>query len=359
MIDNIKLKTWQNIKNNPELINNYLVREKVIDTIRMFLKKAGFHEVQTPILVPTPSMESNLDAFETRLTTSKGISKRAFLIMSPEYAHKKLLSAGLKNIFEITRSFRNQEEISPSHNPEFTILEWYRTNSNYFDIMNDFQDLFLNILNSVCVKFDQKNWKFQNEFYDLTPPWTKISMCDAFDKFANIDTDTLLDENKLIERAKDKGYKIEKGTNWEQIFYQIFLNEIEPKIKDLKKPVFIYDYPLSQAALAKRKKEDPRFAERFEIYLAGLELGNCFSELTDAKEQEQRLKNDFKERKRLNKNSYPIDKDFILALKSGLPEVAGIAVGVDRLIMLASDTDSIEKTLFFPASEIFNLETEQ
>lgn len=348
-------KTWQKIKFNPSLREKYLIREKVVDTIRTFFKLDGFHEVQTPILVPTPSMEPNLEAFETILTTSRGVKKRAFLIMSPEYAHKKLLAAGMGSIFEITRSFRNFEDVSSTHNPEFTILEWYRVNSNYFNVMDDFQNLFLNIIKGVIGNFDFKKWNYQNEFYDLSPPWTKISLQEAFAKFSGISVNTLLDEKKLIEKASKKGYKIEKNTNWEQMFYQIFLNEIEPKLKKMKKPVFVYDYPLSQAALAKRKASDPRFAERFEIYLAGLELGNCFSELIDASEQETRLIADFHERKKLGKNSYPLDQDFINALNSGLPEVSGIAVGVDRLVMLASNTDSIEETLLFPARELFDL----
>jgi len=349
------MKTWQRIKKNPKLLDTLFIRETVTDTIRNFFKNEGFHEIQTPVLVPTPSMEPTLEAFETKLTTITGKSKRAFLIMSPEYAHKKLLAAGIGSVFEITRAFRNFEDISPTHNPEFTILEWYRVGANYFNIMDDFQNLFIDIVNRINPNFTIDSWEYQNNHYNLTPPWEKISVSDAFFKFSQVDEDTLLDEQALLNAGKQKGYEIDSKTTWEQIFYQIFLNEIEPKIKDLNKPIFIYDYPLSQAALAKRKSSDPRFAERFEIYLAGLELGNCFSELTDAHEQEQRLIKDFNERKEMNKNSYPIDYDFIDALKSGMPEVSGIAVGVDRLIMLASNSDSIEKTLFFPASEMFDL----
>jgi len=301
-------------------------------------------------------MEPNLEAFETKLVTSRGVQKKAFLIMSPEYAHKKLLASGIGNTFEITKAFRNFEEVSSSHNPEFTILEWYRTNTNYFDVMEDFQNMFIEIIKNIkTADLDITKWEYQKEFYNLTTPWTKISVNEAFEDICGITTDDLLDEQKLLQIGSKKGYKIEKDTNWEQIFYQIFLNEIEPELKKMKKPVFIFDYPVSQASLSKKKDSDPRFAERFEIYLAGLELGNCFSELIDADEQKQRLIADFNERKRLGKNPYPVDNELIRALKSGLPEVSGIAVGVDRLIMLASNTNSIEETLFFSAAELFDL----
>lgn len=349
------MKTWQKIKADLSIKERYLIKEKVLDSIRKYFKDEKFHEVQTPILVPTPSMEPNLEAFETKLVTSRGIVKRAFLIMSPEYSLKKLLAAGMGNIFEITRSFRNFEEVSSTHNPEFTILEWYRVNASYLNIMLDFEKLLIDILKNTNPNFNPKKWRYLNNYYDLTTPWPRISVSEAFQKFAKIDTDTLLDQHKLITLAKKKGYNIQKNTDWEQIFYQIFLNEIEPKLKEMKKPVFIYDYPLAQAALARKKVSDPRFAERFEIYLAGLELGNCFSELINATEQAERLKADFLSRKKMKKNLYPIDTDFIEALKSGMPEVSGIAVGVDRIVMLASDTDSIEETLFFPGRELFDL----
>jgi len=342
------MKTWQRIKNNPDLLNQYLVREKVVDTIRSFFKNQGFHEVFTPVLVPVPSIEPNLEVFETELRTSTGKKKRAFLISSPEYAHKRLLSAGVGNLFEITRSFRNEEEVSRLHSPEFTILEWYRINADYKDTMRDFENLFLKIIG-------KDKMVYQDETYDLTLPWPRISVAEAFQKFAKVDIETLLSEEKLLNAGREKGYQVEEGVTWEQIFYQIFLNEIEPEFKKSHKPVFIYDYPLAQASLSRPCASDPRFAERFEVFLAGVELGNCFSELTDAKEQKKRFEADLSERKKLRKTIYPIDEDLIEALKEGLPEVSGIAVGVDRLVMLAADVSSVSETLFFPGEELFNL----
>lgn len=320
------MKTWQRIKNNPKLIDQYLVRERVIDTIRSFFKDRAFHEVFTPILVPVPSIEPNLEVFETQLRTSKGLGRKGFLIMSPEFSIKKLLAAGIGNCFEITKCFRNEEEVSKLHNPEFTMLEWYRIQADYTDIMKDFEDLFVKIIGG-------NKLTYQGDEYDLTRPWPRISFKEAFKKYTNKDV-----------------LKVPDGD-----FYKIYFNEIEPELLKLKKPYFLYDYPISQASLSRPKASDGRFAERFEIFLAGIELGNCFSELTDHIEQKKRFEADLIERKKTGKTVYPIDEDLIEALKSGLPKVSGIAVGVDRLIMLAADASSISETLFFPGEEIFNL----
>ncbi len=316
---------WQKIKDNTKLLNQYLVREKVIDTIRSFFKNQGFHEVFTPTLVPVPSIEPNLEVFKTQLRTSRGIKRDGYLIMSPEFSIKKLLAAGIGNCFEIAKCFRNEEEVSALHNPEFTMLEWYRINADYRDVMNDFEDLFLEIIGS-----DKLN--YQGETYDLKKPWPRISVADAFKKYAGKNVLEVSDED----------------------FYKIFFNDIEPAFAKSKKPFFIYDYPVSQASLS-RPAKNPRFAERFEVFLAGVELGNCFSELTDWKEQKRRFEKDLMERKRAKRTIYPIDEDLIEALKSGLPPVSGIAVGVDRLVMLAADAPSIADTMFFPAGEIFKI----
>jgi len=320
------MKTWKKIKNNPEILEKYLVRERVIDAIRDFFKKQGFHEVFTPILVPVPSIEPNLEVFATELRTSRGFKRKGYLIMSPEFSIKKLLAGGVENCFEITKCFRNEEEVSRLHNPEFTMLEWYRVGVDYKDIMKDFENLFLKIIG-------KDKMEYQGEIYDLSLPWPRISFKEAFKKYAN----------KNIEEVKDED------------FYQIFFNEIEPKLRESHKPAIIYDYPISQAALARKSVKDPRFAERFEVFVAGIELGNCFSELTDEVEQRKRFEIEKALRKAQGKVKYPIDEDFLEALKAGLPESAGIAVGVDRLVMLAADAESISDTMFFPGSELFEL----
>lgn len=349
------MQIWKKIKDNPKLLESYFVREKTIDAIRLFFKKQQFHEVQTPILVPTPSCEPNLEVFKTQLKTFKGVKRNAYLIMSPEYSIKKLLAAGVGNCFEITKCFRNEEEVTRLHNPEFTMIEWYRINADYMDIMNDFEKLFLSLVESLKPKQNFSKWVYQNQIYDINPPWLRISVSEAFDKYADIGQDTLLSSESLRKKAEDKGYNIDPKISWEEIFNQILFNEVEPALSKLKKPYFLYDYPTPLASLSRKKAEDPRFSERFEVFLAGIELGNCFSELLDAKEQEARFKKELDERKKAGKSPYPIDEQLIEALKSGLPEVSGIAVGVDRLIMLVGDFSTVSETLFFPAKEIFDL----
>ena len=314
------------------MIEKYLIREKVVDVIRDFFKKQNFHEVFTPILVPIPSTEPNLEVFKSELCTAKGLKRRAYLIMSPEYSIKKLLAAGIGSCFEITKCFRNEEEVSDLHNPEFTMLEWYRVRANYFDVMEDFEKLFIEIIKKVSPGADLKKWQYQGKTYDLSLSWPRIRIADAFQKYAGLNVLDVKDED----------------------FYQIYFNRVEPEILKLGKPYFLYDYPISQASLSKPTK-DSKFAERFEVFLGRLELGNCFSELTDAAEQKRRFETEKKEREKAGKTQYPIDDDLINALESGLPEVSGIAVGVDRLVMLAADASSISETLFFPGKELFDL----
>ncbi len=349
------MKTWQNIKNHPEILPRYFMRERVIDAIRAFLKQETFHEVETPLMVAKPGTEPYLEVFQTNLKTRNYPDKPAFLLTSPEYAMKKLLTAGLGNIFTICKSFRNDEGLSMFHNPEFTILEFYRANADYTDVMRDCENMLISILHAVNphkAKSGQTTLTYQGKEYDLAAPWERLSLAEAFQKFAGISADDMLSEERLPQLVREKGYTIEAENTWEEAYNLIFLNEIEPRI-GRNKPTIIYDYPASQAALSLKKKDDPRFAERFEFYLAGMELGNAFSELTDAVEQEERLTSEVKLRAELGKVQYGIDEDFIQALREGMPRASGIAIGVDRLIMLFADAASIKETLFFPVEDVF------
>ena len=357
---------WWKIREGQLTTDAYLMREIVIDAIRFFFKQKGFHEVETPLLVKAPGMEPYLEVFETELVGHDQMRQRAFLTTSPEYAMKKLLVAGLPKIFQICKSFRNGEDLrSTAHNPEFTILEWYRANANYFAIMDDCEDLLRYIFDyraniqagGAIGALGQKAeggsrvLKYQGKELDLSLPWERITVAEAFLKYAQIGMDELLDETSLRKIFFKKGY-IGEEANWEQMYNQIFLNEVEPYL-GVEKPTILYDYPAAQAALSRKKKEDERFAERFEFYIFGKELGNAFGELTNAAEQEERLRLEHAERKSLGKKMYEIDWDFVNALKSGMPESGGIAVGVDRLVMLFADVGTIQETLWFPACEVF------
>lgn len=344
------MKNWQKIKQNSNLKKQFLVREQVIDGIRDFFKKNNFHEVETPMMVKYPGTEPFLEVFETKLKWANRKTKQAFMLTSPEFAMKKLLVAGFKNIFQVCKSFRNGEGISSRHNPEFTILEWYRRNASYNEIMSDCQDLLLSLTKRIK---GSAILEYQGCSFDLSKEWVKLSVSQAFEKWVGVDKEGLLDKAILIARAKQEGYKVDNNTTWEEVYNQLFLNLIEPQLAKYDVPVIIYDYPVSQAAYSKQKKLDPRFAERFEFYLSGLELGNAFSEENDPLIQENKFKEDLKLRKELGKTDYGMDQDYIEALKEGLPNSGGIAVGVDRLVMLFADTKSIQDTILFPAQEIF------
>jgi lysyl-tRNA synthetase class 2 len=344
------MKTFQKLKQDPSLWSRYWMREQVIDAIRVYFKTKGFHEAEVPLLLPTPSTEPFLEVFKTELKDDQGHAWDGFLPSSPEFALKKLLSAGSGSVFTITKSFRNGEGRSSRHNPEFTILEWYHTPGDYMDVAEDFAELMISINHAMGKS--GTTMTYQGSEYELSGPWEKISVAEAFEKYAGINTETMLDEEKLKVVGKQKGYQITDKTTWEEIWNQIIANEVEPQLGKTA-PTILYDYPIAQAALA-RKAKDPRFAERFEVFMAGFELGNCFSELTDWREQEARCLADLAERKNLGRTEFPMDTDFIEALKMGMPETGGIAVGVDRLVALFADTPDIADTLFFPVSELFN-----
>ncbi len=351
------MKNWQKIKADPGLKTRFLIREKVVDALRLFFKQNNFHEVETPLMISVPSTEPYFNLFESKLQLTDGQEKPVYLTTSPEYAMKKLLAADFGNIFQICKTFRNQESLGGWHNPEFTILEFYRVNANYFKVMDDFAHM----LSFVCrnLGIDEKKFVYQGETFDLSAPYPKISVAELFKKYLNLNEDQLFDLRAICLKALELGYDLtglkalSKDLIWEEVYNQLFLNEIEPKLAEFNQPVIVYDYPAAQTALAQRTKKDPRFAERFEVYLAGMELGNAFGELTDAVLQKEGLEADLLLRHELGKKSQPIDQDFLDALKSGLSACSGMAVGVDRLVMLFSDVDNIDDALLFPASELF------
>lgn len=347
------MKTWQLLKAHPELWPRYFIREQVLRSICSFFDRQNFHEIEAPILIAHPPAESYLDVFETTLLDRNRKPTPAYLSTSPEVPLKKLMVAGLGDCYSLTKSFRNTETDSDRHNPEFTILEWYRVGAKYEQIMEDCEQLVLAIHENLGNRGDLV---YQGHKVNLSAPWERLTVAAAFKKYSQVDFDEFLDLGIARKIAVAKGYRVESHNTWEELYNQIFLNEIEPKL-GFGRPTILYEFPAAMGALAKLKAQDPRFAERFEFYIAGLELGDCYSELTDPGEQEKRFEAELKELKRLGKTSYDYDHDFITALKVGLPDCSGIAVGVDRLVMLFANAKKISDTLFFPASEEFGVET--
>lgn len=342
--------TWEKIRTMRTSAAPRLVRERVIDAIRAFFKERGYHEVETPLLVRCPGMEPYLDVFQTAWQTARGRRFVGYLTTSPEYAMKKLLAAGIGPIFQICKSLRNGEEVSALHNPEFTILEWYHPHADYLDLMGESEELFRYIGLAVDPTSKGASLRYQGQRIDIGSPWDRLTVREAFQRYAGVDLHD--DPDRLVEAAEAKGYRVTAETTWEQAYHQIFLNEIEPHL-GRRTPTILYDYPISMAALAQPSSRDPSVAERFELYVAGIELANAFGELTDAAEQRRRLEAERDERRRLGKTLYDVDDDFIRALATGIPPSAGIAMGVDRLAMLFADVTSIREVLWFPADELF------
>jgi EF-P lysine aminoacylase GenX len=345
------MQNWERAKKDNSLKEIQIKRTKINNLIRNFFNAKGFLEAQTPILVKCAGQEPYLSPFKTSFGDEKNKKYKGFLITSPEYSLKKMLAGGFDKIYEMARVFRANESLGGTHNPEFTMLEWYRANSDYKKIMEDTENLIL-FLNK---KINRSNiLNYQGQKINLTTPWQRISVKELFSKYANID----LDKTKTLKNFRNQAKKSKinvnsKDNDWNSIFYDIFLNKIEPNLpKD--KPIIIYEYPLPQASLAKKKNKNSFYAERFEVYIAGLELANAFSELTDAKEQLSRLKEEQRLRTKLKKDIISIDKDFICALKLGIPPSGGIALGIDRLQMLLLNIKDINDLLLFPAKQLFD-----
>jgi len=353
----LSMQTWQRLKRNPSLWTQYFVRETVLSSIREYFHIRKFHEVETPIVIAHPPAESYLEVFETTLLDRNRKPTRAYLSTSPETSLKKLMVAGLGDCFAITKSFRNMETQSSMHNPEFTILEWYRIGADYRDIMQDCEELLLFIHRKVELAkgntVQENILRYKGAAVSLAAPWERLRVADAFKKWADVDFDEFLDDDRARDIAAKKGYQVESGSTWEQLYNQIFLNEVEPKL-GRGRPTILYDFPGVMGALARKKPGDPRYAERFEFYIEGLELGDCYSELTDWKEQDARFRHEMEEIRKSGRTVFLYDYDFIRALKEGLPACSGIAVGVDRLVMLFAGVDRVAETLFFPAAEMFS-----
>ena len=291
-------------------------RATLIQAIREFFLSRNYLEVETPHRIPASAPEAHIDAFP---------SGEWFLHTSPEICMKRMLAAGYPKIFQICRCFR-QHERGDRHLPEFTMLEWYRAGIDYRDLMEECEDLFLFLAGKMK---GGKSLEYRGEKIDLEKPWQRISVRDAFDRFATM----------------PMAVSLEKGC-----FDEIMVRDIEPRL-GRGKPAFLCDYPAALGALARTKREDRGVAERFEIYLFGLEIANGFSELTDPDEQQRRFEGENLKRRSAGKDVCPLPEKFLESLRY-LPESAGIALGVDRLAMILCDALSVDEVVAFTPEEL-------
>jgi lysyl-tRNA synthetase class 2 len=298
-------------------------RARVYAEIRRFFEARDFLEVETPVLVPSPGLEVHLDAFEV----AGGVrGAPRWLVTSPEYQMKRLLSAGWTRIYQIGRCFR-RGEVGPLHNPEFSMLEWYRAPANVEDVVRDTEQIVAAVTGGSV--------HLGSRTVQLHPPFERLTVCEAFQRFGGWSPD-----RTLTAAATD-----------ETSYFREFVDEIEPALARFDHAVFLVDYPAAQASLARKKPEDPRVAERFELYVAGVELCNGFGELVDASEQRARLLRDKAERAKRALPDYPIDERFLDDL-SRVPQSAGNALGLDRLVALCTGSTSLGDVLAFTTDEV-------
>jgi lysyl-tRNA synthetase class 2 len=324
-------------------------RGRIVSAVRSFFADRGFIEVDTPALQVSPGLEPHLRAFATELLDpQQGQAAQRYLHTSPEFAMKKLLVAGLPRIWQLAHVFRDGER-SATHHAEFSMLEWYRTGASYHDLMEECAAL----VGACQHAAGAQALSWRGHTADAIGEWRRISVAEAFQECCGLDLletapDPMHpDTDRLAAAASAIGVAPHPGDDWETLFFRIFLDRIEPHLGH-GVPTILYNYPLSMAALARRHADDNRLAERFEVYICGLELANAFGELTDATEQRARFLADQARKQQLYGQAYPIDEDFLGALEYGLPACAGIALGFDRLVMLATGAEDIEEVLWAP-----------
>ncbi len=333
---------------------NLLARMAMQRIVRAQFEQWGFTEVETPALQISPGLEPHLRAFATVLEGPMADERLPlYLHTSPEFAMKKLLAGGEQQIFQFARVWRNGER-SPTHHPEFTMLEWYRVGDSYLRLMADCEVLvraaFAVTGRSIAERGGMR--------CDITAPWERLTVAEAFWRYANIDLLATAPDPwqpqiaLLAAQSAAIGIHPHEGDRWDDLVFRIMFDRIEPQL-GAERPTFLCEYPLSMAALSRPKPQDGRVAERFELYIAGVELANAFGELTDPAEQRRRFEADMDLKQALYGERYPIDSDFLAALDCGLPDSSGIALGFDRLAMLATGAPRIEDVLWLPVASPF------
>lgn len=308
---------------------------QVVKTIEGFLDSRGYLKLDLPVLSPALIPESYLEVFETEFQYMDQREK-LYLTPSPELFIKRLLVEGVGDCYYLGKSFRNSEPNSPKHVPEFTMLEMYKVGRDYKFMAQEV----LSMIRSISqVLYGKNEIVYAGKTVSLES-WEEFTIAEVFEKYAGIVPDVLFDTKKFLEAAEKKGY-VTQGFSYEDLWSQIYTQEIEPHLGTNGKPTVLFDYPVVFAALSTPNK-DGLTAQRFEFYIEGVELGNCYSELTDAELQDTRLRDEYEARKKSGKIDHPVDTGFVEALRKGMPSSTGIAIGVDRLGMVMTDTQNID-----------------
>lgn len=321
---------------NPEVRKTFVTRSKIIAKIREYLDLQGFLEVETPVL-NTVAGGASAQPF---ITKHNALSLNLFLRISLELPLKRLIVGGFERVYEIGRVFRN-EGMSVKHNPEFTLLELYQAYTDYHGMMDITENIFRYVLDTVI---GSRKISYLGKEIDFEPPFERITMAQAVKKFVGVDF-SQTDTDKLKAELKQKGVEFEKGDNWGKLLYAAFDQKVE---EFLINPTFVTDYPVEVSPLSKRKPSDSRLAERFEFFIDGREMANAYSELNDPIDQKQRFDEQARAKAQGEAEAQDTDDDFVTALEYGMPPCGGLGIGIDRMVMLLTDSASIRDVLFFP-----------
>ncbi|MGK9260772.1 EF-P lysine aminoacylase GenX [Sinorhizobium meliloti] len=326
-------------------------RNRIQSALRRFFDERGFVEVDTAALQVSPGNEAHLHAFATEALGLDGSVQPLYLHTSPEFACKKLIAAGERRIACFAHVYRNRER-GPLHHPEFTMLEWYRAEESYETLMHDCAGILALAAETVAAR----SLVYQGRACDPFAEPERLSVAEAFARFAGIDLlasiqeDGSTDRDGLAAAMREVGLRVAGDDGWADLFSRVLVERVEPNL-GFGRATILDEYPVAEAALARPAAGDPRVAERFELYACGVELANAFGELTDAAEQRRRFELEMAEKARVYGETYPIDEDFLAALV-GMPEASGIALGFDRLVMLATGASRIDRVLWAPVAEV-------
>jgi len=340
---------WWNPQTHADRRPLLRARGRIREALRQWLLARDFTEVETAAVQVSPGNETHLHAFRTELLTPALDRLPLYLRTSPEFACKKLLAAGETRIFEFARVWRNRER-GALHHPEFTMLEWYRAGEGYEVLMQDCEAL----IRAAAEAAGGGLWSYRGRQCDPAAPLQRVTVAEAFTRFAGIDLLAMLDGTQgdrpaLAEAAAAGGCAVADDDTWGDIVSKVLVERIEPRL-GIGAPVVLCDYPLPMAALARPKPGAAGVAERFELYACGVELANAFGELTDPQEQRRRFLADMAEKQRIYGERYPLDEDFLAALAI-MPQASGIALGFDRLVMLATGAPRIDLVMWTPVAE--------
>ncbi len=322
---------------NTEVRETFVTRSKIIRAMREYLEGKGFLEVETPTLMTIPGGA----AARPFITHHNALDIDLYLRIALELPLKRLIVGGFEKVFEIGRNFRN-EGISIKHNPEFTMMELYQAYANYEDIMNLMEDMVVYIVQTVRNTLEIS---YQGETINFAKPWRRIQMLDAIKEYSGVDFKEVSTEEEARAVAKEKGLGVKKDDSKGKIINAFFEEYVEPK---LIQPTFIIGHPVEISPLAKRNALNPEYTDRFEVFMYGREMGNAFSELNDPIDQRGRFEKQMAEREKGDDEAHMMDEDFVQALEYGLPPTGGLGVGIDRLVMLLTDSASIRDVILFP-----------